>query len=1222
MDLGPYALVAQIGAGRDGSSFSARDTRSGESVELWLLDRARSDPGRWGDLVRRLRRAALLDHPASRRPIQLQLDEDVPYAVLSRFEGRTLDLADRPGLIGEVGKVVDLGRELASSLAEAHRLGIVHERIGPTEIGLTEAGRPSIDFTGVFVRPEPEEGPNSPSWRFVSPEIRQGHPPSQPSDIFSLGESLRWLLGESGTVEVCADETVEWAADQREASDSRAALDILLTSMCAPEPSARPTAREVEDALARLDLGHGEVTTWGDATMGDSPEFDDRTIATESTLRDSSPRASVASPPRRSPARTLADLGPGSWIGRFRLLERLGQGGMGQVFRAEDGADGTTVAIKILRPDFAARGDAFRRFHKEARLLAEVLSPHVANLLEVNEDGAVHFLVLEYVPGRSLGRYLAERGPLDEATALSVASDVARALADAHARGIVHRDIKPENILVVEGDPSLESASTSETVEYERLRVKLSDFGLARHVVESESLRLTAENAYVGTPHYMSPEQCSGRPVDARSDVYSLGATLFHMLAGRPPFQGASLVEVIGKHNHEPPPALRSVAPHVSDGVAGLIARALAKDPRDRFADASAMLEEIERLIRGEPARIAAHPVLPGADPSKVLAFDFTWELRASARQLWPLVSNTERLNHAIGLPAALFSTRPDPVDGRVRRLAESSQGGLDAVWEEHPYEWIEPNRIGVLREYSRGPFKWMTSAVELAPGPGGGTVLTHRVRIEPRGALFGAAARFLVGRGTRKALERVYRRIDEWLVGSQPGGLVDPFEEVPTLAAARRQKLDERLDALSRRGIHPGVVDSLGEFLASAAPQDLARIRPLAIARRLGLDPDQVVSACLHGAREGLFVLLWDILCPLCRIPSEVQDTLRALKEHGRCEACNLDFELDFARSVELVFRAHPEIRDVEMGVYCIGGPSHSPHVAAQVRVAPGETFALELGLSEGAYRLRGPQLGYTFDFRVEPAVGVGRLDLDLARGPGPESPRELHAGAQALRLSNPTDRELVARIERVAPRADALTAARASALALFRDLFPGEVLSPGQLVSIAATTLLLAEPEDAGRIYERLGDARAFVILHEQFQVIDRRIRREGGALVKTVGDGIVAAFPDAASAVRAALDLPADLASAAETRDLRLRIAVHRGPAMAATFNGHLDYFGITVTQASGALGYAEAGEVVLSQAVAGEPAVAVILQARGLENRVFRADLPGQPEALLHRVGVGA
>src|SRR5262249_36209544 len=158
----------------------------------------------------------------------------------------------------------------------------------------------------------------------------------------------------------------------------------------------------------------------------------------------------------------------------------------------------------------------------------------------------------------------------------------------------------------------------------------------------------------------------------------------------------------------------------------------------------------------------------------------------------------------------------------------------------------------------------------------------------------------------------------------------------------------------------------------------------------------------------------------------------------------------------------------------------------------------------------------------------------------------------------TNDTGQELVARVERAVARDDALTAARASSLALFRDLFPGEVLSPGQLVSVANVTLLVTELDQAGRLYEELGDARAFARIHEHFRLLEERIRKEGGALVKTVGEGVVAAFPEPATAVRVGLDLLALLNGGSDTRDLRPRAAVHRGAAMVATLNDHLDYF----------------------------------------------------------------
>ena len=717
----------------------------------------------------------------------------------------------------------------------------------------------------------------------------------------------------------------------------------------------------------------------------------------------------------------------------------------------------------------------------------------------------------------------------------------------------------------------------------------------------------------------MAPEQGTGGKIDPRTDVYAMGVTLFRALAGQVPFSAVTLMELIALHCHEPPPPLRALNPSASDGVCRIVARALAKAPDDRYPDAEAMLNDLDRLAKGELTPEAMHPRLPDGNDKDVLRFDFTWDLEASPRQLWPLVTNTERLNHAIGLPPVVFRLETDPATGLTRRFGEAKQGGIAAEWEELPYEWVEPRRMGVLRDYARGPFKWMISSLELVPRSRGGTTLTHRIRIAPRGLLMRAAASVKVGRDSKRALERVYRRIDATLTGKLAGpGQHDPFEEAPPLPAPRRKRLERLLDGLKAKGVPGPTVDALGDFLATAPAQEVTRVRPLALARRLGLDPAQVIAACLHGAHDGLLVLLWDLLCPLCRIPSEVKDTLRSLRDHGHCEACGLDYELDFANSVEMIFRIHPEVREADLGVYCIGGPAHSPHVVAQVRVGPGERVVLDLGLSEGTYQVRGPRLPFAHVFRVEPSSGPRRLDLDLRTGPEACVPGTLRAGGQALSLRNDFEEEIVVRIERTTSRDDALTAALASSLALFRELFPAEILSPGQLISISTTALMLTALDEAEAIYSDLGDARAFAAIHEHVRLIEDRVKKAGGALVKTVGEGVLAAFSESASAVRVGLDLADVLASGEATKGLRARAAIHRGPAMAATINDHLDYFGLTVAQTSSLLRSAGAGDLVLSSAIASDPSVMAALRARGREPEVFAADLPGIKGAIVHRL----
>src|SRR4051794_7699334 len=206
---------------------------------------------------------------------------------------------------------------------------------------------------------------------------------------------------------------------------------------------------------------------------------------------------------------------------------------------------------------------------------------------------------------------------MEEVTAVAVIADVARGLAVAHESGIIHRDIKPDNILIVDDHPGTATvATTAGGSDVVTLRVKLSDFGLARHTEETESLLLTQTGAILGTPLYMAPEQSTGAgAVGTAADVYSLGATLFHLLTGRPPFLGTSAIDLIGKLRNESPPLVSELNNRVSDGVCQVVAKALAKAPEERYQDAGEMLHDLDRLLRGEPTSLMAHPARPACAP-------------------------------------------------------------------------------------------------------------------------------------------------------------------------------------------------------------------------------------------------------------------------------------------------------------------------------------------------------------------------------------------------------------------------------------------------------------------------------------------------------------------------------------------------------------------------------------------------------------------------------
>ncbi|MBL8810752.1 MAG: protein kinase [Planctomycetaceae bacterium] len=877
-------------------------------------------------------------------------------------------------------------------------------------------------------------------------------------------------------------------------------------------------------------------------------------------------------------------------LGRFRIHERLGEGAVGAVYRGVDSTTGATVAIKILNDRTARNPSMIRRFTKEARMLSKADSPFVARLIDSNHDQGVHFLALEYLPGGTLSSVLRGQKRLSEKLALRLILDVARGLAVAHQESVFHRDIKPDNILLTargaRAVDGLQNATSIEQTSSELRWVisegeplaKLSDFGLAKSLDQSESMAMTQDGAILGTPLYMSPEQCRGLVADARSDIYSLGATLFHLLAGRPPFSGESQVAVMNAHCSDPTPSLHQIRPELSDACCVVVEKCLQKNADARYVNGEALAADLERLLHGEPTSIAIHPAPPSTQGLGLFEHSFSCELRSSSEQLWPYVSHTDRVNHALGLSSVTYTTRRHPERG-VERFAEARVAGQKLAWQEHPYEWIEGKRLSVLREFSSGPFLWFMNIVELQQISGGGTRLTQTLKAVPRNFAGRMLCRLELGRRTPRAFQKVYQQVDEFLQrGASPA--TDAFGARIAMTAGGRRRLEQRIQSVASAGTDPSVTETLRQFLENASDLEVARIRPLVFAERFQLSADEVIRACLLGAREGLLLHLWDILCPSCRIPADVQETLASLKDHAYCPACDLKYTVDFASSVELIFRAHPDVRPAETRTYCIGGPAFSAHVVAQIRLAPGERFDLPVALTEGTYRLRGPQLPFVIDLVVSAGRGASRAEFSMLRPPVPGTVPVFRAGQQVLVLHNTTGQDLQIRLERTAGRSQALTAAAASAMPLFRELFPNDVLAPGQIVSITSVTLLMAELCTAESLYASIGDGPAFGKIRTKLLEIEEGVRSNGGAVVKIVGEGVLAVFQSTPAAVQAAVTLMKKM----DLNELPLRTAIDHGPAMVTTLNDRLDYFGATVARTRRLLEFAGSGELLIPSRVA--------------------------------------
>ncbi|MFL5830822.1 MAG: protein kinase domain-containing protein [Solirubrobacteraceae bacterium] len=348
--------------------------------------------------------------------------------------------------------------------------------------------------------------------------------------------------------------------------------------------------------------------------------------------------------------------------GRYELLDVLGRGGMGAVYRARDQLLERIVAVKVLPAEYADDPLLVERFEREARAAARLNHPNIVAVFDTGRDGTVRYIVMECVPGQSLAQLLNARGGLPVAQAVGIAAQVADALGVAHAAGIIHRDIKPGNVMV---EPSGQC--------------KVLDFGIARLAADAA---LTQTASLLGSAPYMPPEMSLGRTADARSDIYSLGCVLYEMLTDRPPFRGDVAAAIINQHVNLPPAPPSELNTSVPAGLDALVLRMLAKDPAARPQSGVETAAALRALLRDQPtaATIAAVPPVAPA-PAPPVGPDPDWasdsEERRGGSSIVPVVLAVAAalvVGLVIALAASSGSGGPSPTTKSSASSATSSR--------------------------------------------------------------------------------------------------------------------------------------------------------------------------------------------------------------------------------------------------------------------------------------------------------------------------------------------------------------------------------------------------------------------------------------------------------------------------------------------------------------------------------------------------------------------
>lgn len=614
--------------------------------------------------------------------------------------------------------------------------------------------------------------------------------------------------------------------------------------------------------------------------------------------------------------------------------------------------------------------------------------------------------------------------------------------------------------------------------------------------------------------------------------------------------------------------------------------------------------------------------------------YHYLWrlELASSPGRLWPLVADTNRFNRETGLPALRISSgrgrpwaaragaaqaedgrptgRPYPDSGPrtpdspllpLQRLAFHRLGVL-VEWDEEPFEWERPRRLGVMRRYHAGPVKWMRVLIQLEPKPGGGTQLDYEVWAAPRNALGYLAIPGQIGLLSARDFQARLRAYDRHLAS---GAGATEMPSALRLDHQRLPRLEEALARVQSEGGDTEALARLARLLREGEETVLMRLRPYALARDWGLGRRAVLEACLRLARLGMLDLRWDLVCPLCRGAKAVAPRLDGLPVEVHCESCMIDYQAEFDRSVELSFKPNAALRAVEQREYCIGGPQVTPHVVLQQILEPGATRTLSPALPAGELRLR--VRGRAGGLRIEvseDAAAPERLRVDISPAGWTDAPLRMRRGG-ALTLCSALPERCCVLLEDPAPGEERLSAAELGTVQLFRDLFSREVLRPGETQGIGSLALCFTDLRGSTALYRRAGDGPAFGLVMDHFALLRGCVTAHGGAVVKTMGDAVLAVFPDPADALAALMQAQARMREAFGGR-LGLKAGLHWGPCIAVTLNERLDYLGTSVNLAARLPGLGSAGATPASAAA---PAAATLLSP-SVEGRLDHASASAQ------------
>lgn len=548
----------------------------------------------------------------------------------------------------------------------------------------------------------------------------------------------------------------------------------------------------------------------------------------------------------------------------------------------------------------------------------------------------------------------------------------------------------------------------------------------------------------------------------------------------------------------------------------------------------------------------------------------------ASPEDMWFYLADTSRFNRALD-----FAQRTViEIDGQLH--VKTTMVGFKQEWIEEPWTWIAGRTVSTNRVYKKGCARYFRAIFHVEPSaerPGHSDVYIYFGWF-PRNRLWREFLKFthsIVEKKFKEVLDRVVEHLkkneDE---SRRREALVKPGSG---LAPEGQEKLRKIRDELVEKNLKSEVVDRLVKHIESGDDMELARVRILPLAKSWNVNKRDLLVTCLHATRLGLFNLSWDVICPHCRGTRYSARSLGDLPSEFDCDVCRIDFKTDRLDSIEVTFHVHPSIRRIEKVEYCAAEATKKEHIRIQQLVEPGKEIRVEARLREGRHRVR--QIGGTHAL----ALQVGEGDNHTITWDGLTTPVALAetGGAPKFVFKNPGPKAAMFVVEELWWESLALRPVELFTLQDFRDLFSEEHLSTDVKVSLGQQTILFTDIVGSTKFYQSEGDARAFKEVRDHFVEVFHEVRRHSGAVVKTIGDSVMASFHTPEDALAAAIEIQLRFNEHRTDTHIRLRISIHAGPVIAVHLHQGIDYFGGTVNMAAKLQACADACEVALSEDV---------------------------------------